>query len=95
MHTCTVVLTYQQSVFVEQMVSSGRYQDASEVLREGLRRLQRHEQEVAGRLALLRKAVQSGMDDIAAGYCKIFAEPQALGASLRSLAAQAIASPSP
>lgn len=48
MPTRNVVLTQQQAAFIEQMVASGRYQNASEVLREGLRLLQQraleHEQ---------------------------------------------------
>ena len=34
--TCSVVLTDSQARFVKQMVSSGHYQNASEVLRDGL-----------------------------------------------------------
>ena len=45
MPTRNVVLTEQQTHFVEQMVASGRYQNASEVLREGLRLVYQREQE--------------------------------------------------
>jgi len=92
MPTRNVVLTDHQTIFVEQMVSSGRYQNASEVLRDGLRLIERREQEDAGRLALLRQAVEIGVADIEAGRFKTFATAQALGANLRALAAQAIAS---
>ncbi|MGL6208241.1 MAG: type II toxin-antitoxin system ParD family antitoxin [Paracoccaceae bacterium] len=44
MVTRNVVLTDQQSQFVDRMVSGGTYQNASEVLREGLCRLQREEE---------------------------------------------------
>ena len=37
MPTRNVVLTEHQASLVEQLVTSGRYQNASEVLREGLR----------------------------------------------------------
>jgi antitoxin ParD1/3/4 len=37
MPTRNVVLTDHQSALIEQLVTSGRYQNASEVLREGLR----------------------------------------------------------
>jgi hypothetical protein len=37
MPTRNVVLTNHQASFVERLVSTGRYQNASEVLREGLR----------------------------------------------------------
>jgi len=36
MPTHNVVLTKHQAAFVEQLVASGRYQNAREVLREGL-----------------------------------------------------------
>ena len=45
MPTRNVVLTDQQAELVEKMVESGRYQNASEVLRDGLRFLQRRERE--------------------------------------------------
>ncbi|MCG5526334.1 type II toxin-antitoxin system ParD family antitoxin [Ectothiorhodospira haloalkaliphila] len=50
MPTRNIVLTDQQALFVEQMVATGRYQNASEVLREGLRLLQQREHERAIRL---------------------------------------------
>jgi antitoxin ParD1/3/4 len=49
------------------LVRSGRYQNASEVLREGLRLVERREAEHAARLAELRAAANLGWADIAAG----------------------------
>ncbi|MBV9290137.1 MAG: type II toxin-antitoxin system ParD family antitoxin, partial [Hyphomicrobiales bacterium] len=40
MPTRNVVLTERQTALVESLVKSGRYQNASEVLREGLRLLE-------------------------------------------------------
>jgi antitoxin ParD1/3/4 len=65
--TRNVVLTEHQQDFVQHMVSSGRYQNASEVLREGLRLVEAREAEDAARLEALRLAVQAGWNDIAAG----------------------------
>lgn len=45
MPTRNVVLTDHQSEFVDALVASGRYQNASEVLRDGLRRIERDELE--------------------------------------------------
>jgi putative addiction module CopG family antidote len=45
MSTRNVVLTQQQAEFIETMVQSDRYQNASEVLRDGLRLLQQREVE--------------------------------------------------
>jgi len=49
MATRNVVLSQHQHELVDALVASGRYQNASEVLREGLRLLQRQEMEDAAR----------------------------------------------
>lgn len=67
MATKNVVLTQHQQEFIESLVTSGRYQNASEVLREGLRLLERQESEEAAKLAALRTAAESGWDDLASG----------------------------
>ena len=54
MPTRNVVLTDHQAHVVEQLVSSGRYQNASEVLRDGLRLVEKREAEDALRLAACR-----------------------------------------
>ncbi len=43
MATRNVVLTSEQEAFVQALVASGRYQNASEALRAGLRLLEREE----------------------------------------------------
>ena len=60
MPTRNVVLTDHQASFVEQLVTTGRYQNASEVLREGLRLVERREAEDEVRLAALREAARIG-----------------------------------
>lgn len=67
MATRNVVLSQHQHDLVESLVRSGRYQNASEVLREGLRLLERQELQEAARLAALREAVEQGWSDLAAG----------------------------
>ena len=67
MPTRNVVLTNQQHEFVETLVKSGRYQNASEVLREGLRLIERREHEDEARLAALRAAVDLGWADVVTG----------------------------
>jgi len=57
MPTRNVVLTEQQADLVESLVGSGRYQNASEVLRDGLRLLQRREDEEQAKLEALRGAL--------------------------------------
>lgn len=67
MATRNVVLSQHQHELVESLVESGRYQNASEVLREGLRLLERREAEDAARLAVLRDAVEEGWSQLTAG----------------------------
>lgn len=86
MPTRNVVLTNHQASVVEQLVSSGRYQNASEVLREGLRLVEQREAEDALRLKALRAAVKAGIDDIDAGRFKTFDTATATRRHLKSLA---------
>lgn len=90
MPTRNVVLSNHQASFVEQMVASGRYQNASEVLREGLRLIERREAEDAVRLEALRNAVQVGVSDFEAGRFTSFDSSAALGAHMKSIATKAI-----
>ncbi|OIP15774.1 MAG: CopG family transcriptional regulator [Comamonadaceae bacterium CG2_30_59_20] len=78
MPTRNVVLTDSQAQFVEQMVQTGRYQNASEVMREGLRLVQTREAEQAAKLAALREAVAVGIADIEAGRYTEFADTASL-----------------
>lgn len=67
MPTRNVVITDHQQKFVEELVESGEYQNASEVLREGLRLVERQRAEDAAKLEALRRHVAAGEVDIAAG----------------------------
>ena len=67
MPTRNVVLTDQQADLVEGLVRSGRYQNASEVLRDGLRLLERREAEQAAKLEALRGALDEAEAAVAAG----------------------------
>ncbi len=91
MPTRNVVLTDHQANLVEQLVRSGRYQNASEVLRDGLRMIETREAEDAYRLEALRSAVKIGVADIEAGRFKTFESRESLEFHLKSIAARAIA----
>jgi antitoxin ParD1/3/4 len=67
MPTRNVVLTEHHQKTIDRLVRSGRYQNASEVLREGLRLVEQREREDAAKLRILREAVQAGLDDLEAG----------------------------
>ncbi len=67
MATRNVVLSQHQHELVEALVKSGRYQNASEVLREGLRLVEREHAQEAAKVAVLRRAADEGWSDLAAG----------------------------
>lgn len=67
MPTRNVVLTDHQQEVIEILVHSGRYQNASEVLREGLRLIEQRESEDAAKLEALRNAADVGWRDLEAG----------------------------
>lgn len=68
MATRNVVLTSEQAELVERLVSAGRYQNASEALRAGLRLLERDESEALElRDRLLNSLRQAQQGDFAVG----------------------------
>ena len=92
MPTRNVVLTDHQTDFVERLVNSGRYQNASEVLRDGLRLVERRDAEDKIRLAALRKAARIGIADIDSGAFRSFDSVDALGKHLVTLASNVVGS---
>lgn len=91
MPTRNIVLTDHQARLLEQLVTSGRYQNASEVLREGLRLVERRESEDEVRLARLREAVNVGLADIDSGAFQHFDSGVELGQHLQALTNEVIA----
>jgi antitoxin ParD1/3/4 len=83
--TRNVVLTEHQADLIEQLIKSGRYQNGSEVLREGLRMLERREAEDTAKLAALREAAKIGIADIEAGRFVEFETAEALSTHLAAL----------
>lgn len=93
MATRNVVLTDHQEKLIEGLVSSGRYQNASEVLREGLRLVERRESEDKARLKSLREAARVGIADIEAGDFRDFSSSEELRAHLDALARKTLRQP--
>jgi antitoxin ParD1/3/4 len=60
MPTRNVNLTDELDRFVAKKVKTGRYENASEVVRAGLRTLEREEQRYEAKLAALRSAIDEG-----------------------------------
>ena len=90
MPTRNVVLTAHHEALIERLVASGRYQNASEVLRAGLRVLEREDAEFEAKLSALRAAIQLGIDDIEAGRYTEFASVDDLASHLRERSEAAI-----
>ena len=90
MPTKNVVLTPHQARFVEQLVTAGRYQNASEVLREGLRLVERREAEDEMRLVALREAARIGIADIESGAYDTFDSVDGLNQHLAAIKARVL-----
>jgi antitoxin ParD1/3/4 len=68
MPTRSVNLTSELDRFVRTKIKSGRYENASDVIRAGLRNLEREEREHAAKLVALRRAIDEGdASGVAAG----------------------------
>lgn len=67
MPTRNVVLSEQQQQLVETPVQSGRCQNTSEVLREGLRLIATRERRKDAKLEALQQAARLGWADVSAG----------------------------
>jgi antitoxin ParD1/3/4 len=90
MPTRNVVLTDRQEKLIDELVGSGRYQNASEVLREGLRLVERREAEDAARLKVLRKAARAGFGALDQGEFKEFDSTDDLQAHLNAVSEKII-----
>jgi antitoxin ParD1/3/4 len=85
MPTKNVVLTERQEALIESLVRSGRYQNAGEVLDDGLRLVEQREAEEAGKLRALRAAAGIGVAALDRGEFKEFRDIEDLQAYLSNL----------
>ncbi|HKV15024.1 MAG TPA: type II toxin-antitoxin system ParD family antitoxin [Reyranella sp.] len=90
MPTRNVVLTHRQEELIETLVKSGRYQNASEVLRDGLRLVEQRAAEDAGKLKALRAAARIGVGALDRGEFKEFRNVEDLQAYLNDLSEKVI-----
>lgn len=90
MPTRNVVLTERQEELIETLVESGRYQNASEVLRDGLRLVEQREAEDAAKLRALREAARIGVAALDRGEFREFENAQELEAYLNKLSEKII-----
>lgn len=83
MPTRNVNLTDHFDRFIEEGVASGRYSNASEMVREGLRLLEEREEDRQAWLAWVREEAQKGIDAIERGEVYKFGSSAELKAFLR------------
>ena len=95
MPTKNVVLTHHQLEFVDKLVATGRYQNASEVLRDGLRLVERRDIDEQARLGALREAASVGIADVDEGRFLHFDSAPSLRQHLAAIAKLAIADTGP
>ena len=76
MATRNVVLTAHQHQLVETLVQSGRYQNASQVLREGLHLIEDRDRIEQAKLNALQQAARQGWTDMSAARYTDVAEDQ-------------------
>ena len=93
MPTRNVVLTDQQTEILKRLVPSGRYQNASEVLREDLRLIERQELENEAHLKALREAAKIGIADMESGCFHTFDTPEPLHNHFAALAGNTVDGP--
>jgi antitoxin ParD1/3/4 len=90
MPTRNVVLTKRQEKLIETLVESGRYQNASEVLRDGLRLVEQRDAEDAAKLEVLREAARAGVAALDRGEFKEFENIEDLRTYLNNLSEKVI-----
>ncbi|BBK41082.1 addiction module antidote protein [Allostella vacuolata] len=80
MSTRNVVVTDHQDRLIDDLVRSGRYQNASEVLRAGLRLVEQEEARHAASVEALRAAGKVGVEEMERGAFVVFDDFAALEA---------------
>ena len=91
MPTKHILLTERHEALIEALVRSGRYHDASDVLREGLRLVEEREAAESEKLQALREAAHHGELALAHEGARRFESVTELAAHLEALRFKAIA----
>ncbi len=81
----SVALTPYFESYTKQLVSSGRYNNVSEVIRDSLRLHEEKAKHEAAKLKALRDAVQVGLDDFEAGRTVSFSSAKHFGEHMKKL----------
>ena len=90
MPTRNINLTEHFNAFVERQVSSGRYLNASEIVREALRLLEEQEHVRETRLRALRQAAKQGFEQIDQGRGIVLKGKRALNQFFNEIEAEVV-----
>ena len=85
MPTRNISLSDQFDGFIAASIEEGRYGNASEVVREGLRLLQQREAEDKAKIEWLRSAVQEGVDSMERGEFVTLHSSEEISSHLRGM----------
>ena len=91
MPTRNVVLSERHEKLITDLVASGRYQNASEILREGLRLVEERDAREADKLEALRAAAEIGLEALERGEFRDFGSFEDLGDYLKTMSDEVIA----
>ena len=80
-----IELTEHFDHFVAELVGTGQYQDASEVLQAGLRLLEEQARAEEHKLAILKKLAAEGFDSLDQGLGITFSDRQSLAAAIAQI----------
>lgn len=90
MPTRNINLTEHYNQFVEEQIDAGRYQNASEVMRAGLRLLEQQTASDEQRLALLRKLAADGFRELDQGQGLTFSTERDLRNAIAKIGRRAV-----
>ncbi len=88
MPTRNINLTEHFDRFVENQLSSGRFSNASEIVRAGLLLLEERQQEREAKLKALRQAAKQGFDEIDQGMGIVLKGKKAIGRWISDIEAE-------
>ena len=91
MPTRNVNLTEHFDQFIESGINSGRFNNASEIIREGLLLLEQREQEESAKLEWLRGAAKEGFDAIDRGDCITLNSAEEIGSFINGIHEEVVA----
>jgi antitoxin ParD1/3/4 len=91
MPTRNVVLSEQQEALISDLIQSGEFLDAGEVVREGIRLVAASRLSDKAKEEEMRKAIRVGLDELNEGRFTSLSGPDELAAHLRVLGERAAA----